>query len=145
MNLWFFASPDIGQNRDIEGCFALPDKRTPAQLFGSKNAPQIAALIGLDGTTAETIGLILEILGWTVLVSENVEEVSKQRLRLVFVDQHHLLSNQSVFVDSENSLVAVVVVGASSIPHNFDNQNVKLFVLSRPLDIAQVEEIISEC
>lgn len=117
----------------------------PAGLFGAKNAPQIAALIGLDGTTAEAIGLLLEILGWSVLVSESFEEVSNQRLRLVFVDEHHLLSDDRVFGNSENSLVAVVVVGASSTPINFDNLNVKLFVLTLPLDIAQVEEIISEC
>ncbi len=127
------------------GCVALPNQEMPAPFANDANAPPMASLIGLDETVSETIRLFLEILGWATQAYKAIDDLPEEAFRIAFVDDHQFQTHAPEILNRKIAPPAIVVIGNSPILPDYGRANAKLYLLTLPLDIVKLENIVSEC
>lgn len=102
-----------------------------------------AAIVGLDADAAETLTLLLDILGWTVVTEQVVEALPDIPSKLVFIDEALFLDSSARSAPKIANCRTTVLVGSESSIAFIDTNDAKVYRAALPLDIAQLESIIA--
>ena len=106
-------------------------------------ACSIAALVGLDGDTAETFTLFLELIGWRCFGFRSAGEVDEAEYDLIALDAG---SAQSMMFAAERfrwPTALFILVGNAQQLATVLIPDSRLHLLPTPIDIAALEEIVA--
>lgn len=107
----------------------------------------LAVIVGCDPNEVESIGLLLDLLGWYRIVVDTIDQVSCSDARLAFfdVDANAPAEIWEAVNRIGTSLLVIALIGHASRTSVFGNiRELDLQRLTRPVDLALVERAI-EC
>jgi hypothetical protein len=106
-------------------------------------AAHTAAVVGLDAVATETLTLLLEILGWSVVAAQAIEGLPTLPQRLVFIDESLFLQSSTGSAPEFASSGTIVLVGTHASITFIGIKDATIHRIFLPLDIAQLESIIA--
>jgi hypothetical protein len=102
-----------------------------------------AGVVGLADVETETVTLLLELLGWSIVTAPTIEALPDSPHRLVFIDESLFMSSpmgsEPKFADWEN----IVVVGPPSSSTFIGTKSARIYRADLPLDIAHLETLVT--
>lgn len=130
----------------VERCYALLDHESSPGPDNSDNAQSVAALVGLSSDTAESLTLLLGILGWNTTALNDSEIGRLSQFRVIFIDNDSFESLNFNVVSIDLSHKFIIFVGGSILKSSdIDNQHARYFHIATPINVAEVENIIAQC
>ena len=113
---------------------------TDGKLHFRPGEPKCVAVVGCDEETSETLTLVLEILGWTVVTAPPAKDEHNLGVRLVFAGDAGSAELPPYLADESVTVVRVSAVpSASSV-----DGTCCIKILNLPVDVAEVERVIIE-